>query len=482
MSLSPNFLDEFQTKMNALAEVRRNVQQSIQFKQQFTNELKTKLGQIYQRLQTLAGLITQLKTKATTLETQITSNSSDIIGKQKQIEDLQRQMNSESQLKGDTQKKITDLENQVETYEEQIRTLTGKSSALERELQSRGDPAAHAKTIQELTQKFELEKSQLVMQVNAANTTINELKQRLQQIEQNQNQNQGQVQTLQAQINKLEQDNKQLIDKLMVAIQAIDGATNDLRSLMDSVPNAQTKQEVDQLLGQISSQIETSISSLQNTPPPTPNPNQGSSNSGSGFLSTFGNVFRGPTKPPRNPLASFNRTGLPAGVSGSQNTNSLISGPGLGQGFTQGPDLGRQSLVNNTINPIALQNLPKPINTDLIAIPGRPTPTTLGELKTMLRLKSTQVGKPRFGGDNKYQKVLNLIDQQPNINEILSLLSKNGIVFKNNTLMGGKKIKSTKKNKKQKGGFTYKKKFRRSSITSNSRYRKSSRTNRRSSR
>jgi uncharacterized coiled-coil DUF342 family protein len=461
MSIPQNFLLEFEQKMSKLAEVRRNVQQSIQFKQQFTNELKTKLSQIYQRLQVLANLITQLKTKATTLETQITANSSDISSREGQIQQLQNQIANENQLKAQFQQQISELQNKIKTYEAQMKTLSDKSTALERDLQSRGDPNAHARAIQELTQKSELEKSQLVMQVNAANTTINELKQRLQQIEQNQNQNQGQVQTLQAQINQLKQENQQLINKLMAAIQAINDATNDLRTLMDTVPNVQTKQEVDQLLSQITTQIEDSIGSLNNASQGPP-PNVPRS---SGVFSMFGSRSSPPPvtipgipaargiKPPPVPPRNFTPPPVPP---------TTMSSSGIQ--FTQNPMLP-----------------PRPDDNTLIAIPGRPTPTTVGELKNMLRLKARSVGKPRFGGDNKYQKVLNFIDQQPNIDEILNLLKVNGVIYKNNILMGGKKIKSTKKNKKQKGGFTYKSNYKRKSITSHSNYRRS-KSSKRSSR
>lgn len=88
MSLSPNFLDQFKTKMEALTNERSRVQQTIQDRQAFTDQLKQKLSQIYQRLQFLANLINQLKTKATTLETQVTSNNVDIIAKQQEIDNL----------------------------------------------------------------------------------------------------------------------------------------------------------------------------------------------------------------------------------------------------------------------------------------------------------------------------------------------------------------------------------------------------------
>lgn len=475
MPIQQNFLNEFEQKMSKLAEVRRNIQQSIQFKQQFTNELKSRLGQINQRLQVLAGLINQLKTRATTLEAQITTNSSDILGKQQQIEDLQRQMNSETQLRGNTQQKISALENQVKTYQEQIRSLTDKSTALERELASRGDiQATHARAIQELTQKFELEKSQLVLQVNAANSKIAQLEQTLRQLQQNTNQNQGQVQTLQEQINQLKQENELLINKLMTAIQAINDATNDLRTLMDSVPNVQTKQEVDQILNQISSQVENSIQSLQNTSqgPINQLPIQPTSR---GFFSGLGRLGM-----------NLGRTGGPPGARGQAPQGPAVNtfDPALygdntnriSEDFSQfSPLLGQNINLPNRgslqgVNPLASLGQGLTDDTPVQLYINDPNPMTLGELKNKIRARTNDVF-----GSRKYKTALEEINNVTNASEIPGILAKNGITYRNGQLRGGVK---SKKHRKQKGGFTYKKNFKRISITSHSKYNRSSKSKR----
>jgi predicted nuclease with TOPRIM domain len=463
MSLSPNFLTQFQTKMDALTNERSRVQKTIQDRQQFTSDLKTKLGQIYQRLQILANLINQLKTKATTLETQITTNASDIGKNQGEIERLQSLMNKEAQLKGDLLKEKTTLESKVRDYEEQIKTLNAKSITLETEIKNRGDPAAHAAAIKELTQGFELEKSKLLLQLNAANSKIAQLEEQKRQIDQAQTTNQGQVKTLQEQIDQLKAENKDLLSKLIAAIKAIQDATADLKTLMDTVPNAQTKQEVDQLLGQITQQIEGSITDLQNTSQTTTN-----TSSPSVAASIYGSMF-GSKPQANNPLANVTRNGQTVGQSGSQNNNSIISSTGLGLGFGRGnnnPNIGSNPLATGALTDA----------TRIPIFPGDPNPLTLGEIKAKLRAKMAE----KKGLDPNLASAWNDINNNAKTaSDVAKMLNDRKINLTISSLgRGGKKTKRTKKNKKQKGGFTYKKKFRRSGITSNSRYNRSSKSKR----
>ena len=64
MSVQPNFLSEFQQKMDKLNAVRSGIEASVQSKQQFADYLKTRLQEINSGLQQLAGLINELKKKS----------------------------------------------------------------------------------------------------------------------------------------------------------------------------------------------------------------------------------------------------------------------------------------------------------------------------------------------------------------------------------------------------------------------------------
>jgi hypothetical protein len=76
------------------------------------------------------------------------------------------------------------------------------------------------------------------------------------------------------------------------------------------------------------------------------------------------------------------------------------------------------------------------------------------------------------GQDNKYSTSLKDLSNITDINDVINILNKNGIEFKNNKIMGGR---TTRKNKKQSGGFTYKSSSKRKTISSVKSLRKTSR-------
>jgi uncharacterized protein involved in exopolysaccharide biosynthesis len=76
-----DFLNEFEQQMARLAQIRGKIQANLQFKEQFTNELKTKLASINQKLQELSTIIKNLKGRSDDLEKQIGINSTEINNK-----------------------------------------------------------------------------------------------------------------------------------------------------------------------------------------------------------------------------------------------------------------------------------------------------------------------------------------------------------------------------------------------------------------
>ena len=56
-----NFLQDFEASINKLKVARENIQKTTQFRENFTNNLKTKLSSINKAIQELAGKITDLK-------------------------------------------------------------------------------------------------------------------------------------------------------------------------------------------------------------------------------------------------------------------------------------------------------------------------------------------------------------------------------------------------------------------------------------
>jgi len=444
MAQSQQFLDDFQQKMNRLADIRRNLQASIQFKQQFTDDLKTKLGEINGKVKQLTGLINDLKTKADDLEKQVGTNATSISDRERQIGEINQQIANTSaekdritqefnDHKGRTQTQINEQQAKIDQLEEQLRQLTeqlrvaneqkeaaeNNFKALQADTQASGDEKdkAHALALAQLAEEnrkqLEQQQQQLTQRIDEADKKVTELEEQLrqktaeheqsqQQLGENQNQAQGQVAELQRQIDVLTQENQQLIQRLMAATQAINEANDELEAIVNSVPNAQTKQEVDALLNEITAQLEQSIQ----------------------------NISRAAQGQP------------PQGTQGGQvdpNTNFEISGYNI----------------------------------------------SYGQIFSQLNRKSTQLARTNPGSDNKYKTALTQIKASRDPANIPTILNTNGITIKaapdgSGVISGGRK---TRKNRKQKGGFTYKVGVKRRNITSTSKSRRTSRfSSRKSSR
>lgn len=407
------FLDEFQQKMTRLNNVKRNIQANIAFKEQFTNELKGKLGQINQRIQSLSGLVTQLKTTSDTLQTQVNNNNNNVSEKDAQIqrlneqiqqlqaekEQIQNQFNQEKQqIQGQMQQKqqqIDNLEAQLRQVTQEKEDLNNEKTALQQELNSRGDTQAqHAQEIERLTQQAEQQQTELNQRIQECENRINELQQQLREKDEQHNQTIQQhtdqqntaaqnAEGLQRQVTELTNQNNTLLEKIRQASEAIDSAANDLETISNAVPNATTKQEIDQLLSEIDASI--------------------------------------------------------------QNITQATQG--------QAPVAQAQSRVAPNA-PISLSD----INS------GQKINMSLDNLTTMLARKASQLRRNNPNSPNKYADALNQINSATSPEQISDIIMRSGISVKDGNVSGGKR--KTKKNRKQKGGFTYKSSSRRKSITS----------------
>jgi len=296
MAQSQRFLDDFQQKMDRLVNIRRQIQASVEFKTQFINVLKTKLGEINDKIKQVAGLINELKTKADNLERQIGENTTSISDRERQIGEINQQIantNAEkdrvkqefSAHKDRTEGQINDQQTRINQMEEQLRQVTNQKEALERQAQAlqadlsaQGDQqAAHAQQIKDLTdenqKQLQQQEQQLIQRINECEAKISGFEEQLRNkdaqhqqtrelLDQNQNKAEGQVAELQRQIDILTQENQQLIQRLIAASQAINEANDELEAIVNSVPNADTKQEVDALLNEITQQLQQSIENI----------------------------------------------------------------------------------------------------------------------------------------------------------------------------------------------------------------------------
>jgi len=457
MATQPQFLIDFQDRMDRLASVRQNITASIDLKTQFTNNLKTKLAEINQRIQDLGNLIDQLKTASDNLQGQVNANNTSITDKDRQIIDLNNEvqrLTAQQQVieqtcqeqKDALQNEIYQRQQQIDKLEQQLRDLTAQKTALDNkvqdltaqktavdnqvqalqtELQNRGDPNQHAQEIARLTQEnqdqLQQQRQLLINEIDQRQKRIdqleqqiiakdNELQQQRQQINDQQNQVQGQIQGLQNQINDLTALNNTITQRLIDATQAINQAADDLEMLMNSVPNIQTQQDVTALIGE----IERSIQAISNAAQGQPPRNQGQA-----------------TRPP------------------PRNQGQAARPPPRNQGQAARPP---PNIPGDTVIMVPDRSPNSPYNFRIRK--------TYSEIKDSLREKANQIPE---GRENKYQNALNELNNAQTPDNVLEILSRNNINWKSNKFMGGKK---TKKNRKQKGGFIYKVTSRRRQISS----------------
>jgi len=418
MAQSQQFLEDFQLKMDRLAQIRRDLQASVQFKEQFTNDLKVRLGDINNKIGQLSGLINELKTKATDLETRVNTNVASIGDKDRELQQLKDQItaltnekdtltSTVTQQQEATKTEMANLQTKIDEYEAKLRELTQQKEladnelqALKTELQGKGEQqSAHAEAIKQLTEQsqksLQEQEAQLMKKITESDENIAQFEQQIrdkdiQLIEQQKaieaatGQAQTSAQGLQQQIDSLKLENQGLIDRIIAATQAINEANDELQNIVNTVPNAKSKEEVDALLNEITRQIELSIQNI-------------------------GRAAQGQPPANANPIKIDDATNITL------------------------RDIGTQGDVT---------------------IP-------FGKLTEMVANKVSQIKNE--SASKKYRDALNQLRQITDVSQVQDVLSRNGVSFKNNVIMGGRK---TRKNRKQKGGFLYKSSTKRKSIRS----------------
>lgn len=428
-----DFINQFDSAMANLQRVKQNIQAGIDFKTTFTNDLKTQLGRINERMGVLAGLIRTLKQRADGLEQDIADNTGLITQKDNELQQLRQQVQDLTVQRDNLANQLADqqraLQGTIDQQEQQLRqlnqektTLENQVQALRTDLENRGDPAAHAAEIQRITDESEQRLQQLNNTIAEKQQRVEALERQLQEREQADNQQQqdlarqqvevqDRITQLTNQINDLTQRNESLKNKLIAATDAIVEASNTLQQITDNVPNVNTKREVDDLIRQITEQIEASIENISRAAQGHPARGQGQAQAAA--------------IPPQN----------------------------VQQGRFPFQDAEIQ-LYDST----AKRNIP----------------LTIGQLADLINTKANQMPKP-----NNYSKALNELRNIQDIAQVQPILNRYNLNFKNRKISGGRK---TRKIRRQKGGFVYKTTSKRRSITSSSGRRSSRRSSRNSSR
>jgi exonuclease SbcC len=290
------FLNDFQNQMDRLTKIREQIQTSVQFKEKFTNDLKSRLVEINEKIVKLSVMINDLKTKASKLEDQVKTNTSSIGDKETELQkykDLVSALTSEKakleqdaiQQQEENRRKIDELQAKINEYEANLRKLEEQKKISQLELgafvtgsNSKGDSEqARAEAIKSATAEFqtmlENKEKELIEKIANYDAKIRDLEQQIKDKDAELTKSQevinteiGQAQTsaqgLQQQIEALTEENKNLTDRIIAATKAINQANDQLENIVNTVPNAKTKEEVDALLNEITQKLELSIQNI----------------------------------------------------------------------------------------------------------------------------------------------------------------------------------------------------------------------------
>jgi len=424
MAQSQQFLLDFQNSMEKLGNMNQKIQDSLQQKKDFSDKLVYKLKEINGKIQGLAEQINQLRMNLDKLKGQVNNNSGSISSKDKKIYELTKTINSlelekkqlAEQLEG-FQKKCNDekiaIQTKIDNDEAQIRKLTeenitlkNQTDILTKELANQGETQGqHAEQIKSQTEKFQ---QQYAAQEQANKKQIDELMANIQQRD-------NQILDLQKQL-------KEKTEEAASHAKTIDNTQNQGKTQITQLTNEieNLKQENNELVNKIKDATVAITNAINN-------------------LEILANsIPNSQTEEYINKLFSEIENSF-------QNISGVIQG--------QPSNNSNQTTINN-ISPNQSVLVPQ--------IGGPPVQIVFQNLITQLNKKKNQ---PNAG--SKYSDALNEL-KKPGITaeEVPNILSKNNIYY--NQIMGGKKSRSSKKIKKQRGGYIYKNSRRRRSITSKS--------------
>ena len=435
MAQQPQFLQDFQASMNKLNDMNVIIQNSLKQKKEFSDNLVAKLKDINQKIKDLSGLIQGLKQEVQNLQHNLDGNTQDVSNKNKQIADLtqkisalENEKNQLAQQLANFQKQYNDeklaLQQKIDADEAQIRKLTednttlkNQADALTAELSNKGDTSGqHAEQLKTQTEEFQNQMAKV------------------------QQDNQTKIDELMAQIkdcdDKMLDLQKQLKDKT-------DEAATHAQSITDSQDQTQTQiaklnEEIVNLKKQNDDLIQRIIAATQAIEQATQN------------LETLANSV-----PNQQSEEYINKL-----ISEIEESIANISGVIQGRPMQLAP---------------SSQAKPQPLKHDPnVLITIRPLGGPPQEVPFIVIFKGIQTKASQGGNVQKYKDALNALRGVTNPADVVEIMKKYGIEYKNNKIMGGKRTKKmrgkrTKKMRKQKGGFTYKMNLKRRGLSSSSR-------------
>jgi chromosome segregation ATPase len=249
-------MEEFESKLTKLNEVRNKVGPNLEFKSKFTESVKNGLNDIKSRVIQLTSLISGLKKTSDDLQQKINSNSSAIGDKDNQIQQLTQQINALNQ-----QKQTADQEANVQKQatQEQINNLQQKINQTEEQLRESQTKLQEQQTTIQKINEYEQKIQNLEQQLREKEQ---QTQQNIQQINEQLENSKTQITQLQSQIEPLQKENQQLTQRLIKATESIQQATEDLERVLTSVPNEDSKQEFDNLINDIRNEIDKTLQNI----------------------------------------------------------------------------------------------------------------------------------------------------------------------------------------------------------------------------
>ena len=230
MTQNPEFLTLFNDSLLNLSNLTDLVEDSLKERETFSNNLKNKLSQINDRLKSFSEEINELKNLVNSLTAKVKTNEG-------LIAQLQKGTNARLADLTEANQNTTQV---VDITSKQINELSDKMKQLENELNNKNNE------IEQLKEKGDNNNKVLIIEKEG------EVKNLKEQIEYYKEQGDNYY-------TQLMNTNDLLSGKILAATKIINNATAAMKQLLDSAPNAQTREEINTILAS----IETHIKSME---------------------------------------------------------------------------------------------------------------------------------------------------------------------------------------------------------------------------
>ena len=286
------YLTAFANSLGVLNELNNARIQNDERKKGFTQFVIAKLEELRGKILPIIQQINGLKDQINNLQGQVDQNNGGIVQKDAQIADLTQQLerlNQESaglrtQLDAGNQESVR-LQGEIDERENRLRALQlekdrieAEKNAFDQQLRERGDAEAlRAQQIEDLNNQHAAQMEQLQQEIQRLQQEIEQRDRQIaandanaQQQQQDQQNNANAIQELNNRIaaiegerNALQEENNDLIGRIIAATEAIGNAAEHLRELTDEGFYNTSREEVERKIGEIEAIIQQISNAIQ---------------------------------------------------------------------------------------------------------------------------------------------------------------------------------------------------------------------------